>query len=276
MLRAPSFKVSHLQDHLCWESAHVVGYSLGGMVAIKLAALQPGRVLSLAIISSSLGGWHTIPLSLKAYRYVLSAMRDPRPATRAHVDLKFHFSRQTRKAWVRKTGWEGSQGCTLHAAVTPTRCARASHPTPPLTSLLIPQLGDRKQSRHEVLHEEYVTTQAVQTPQPLHAAAGQRSAYWSHSLSRAEADRIVAARIPTLCLHGRHDLVVRVSTAQKLAAMLHAPLVIMGAAHFLPRECGHEVNLFLESLILGQARQAERAHLDPSRHLASQVDVLRG
>lgn len=38
-----------LVDHLKIQKAHIVGYSLGGMVALKLAALHPNRVESVAL-----------------------------------------------------------------------------------------------------------------------------------------------------------------------------------------------------------------------------------
>ena len=41
--------VVRLMDHLKIEKAHIVGYSLGGMIALKLVAEHPDRVLSCAL-----------------------------------------------------------------------------------------------------------------------------------------------------------------------------------------------------------------------------------
>ena len=50
-----------LMDHLGWDSAHVVGVSMGGMIVQTMAIEQPGRVRSLTSIMSTLGkktvGW---------------------------------------------------------------------------------------------------------------------------------------------------------------------------------------------------------------------------
>ena len=41
-----------LMDHLGWDSAHVIGHSLGGLVALQLALLAKDRVRSLALLCS--------------------------------------------------------------------------------------------------------------------------------------------------------------------------------------------------------------------------------
>jgi pimeloyl-ACP methyl ester carboxylesterase len=100
--RCPCFEYGAwwVQDTLGWQSAHIVGFSLGGMVATKLAAAHPNRVDSLALIASSLGGWHAIPWAWKAWKYAFrllcSMEKEPGPQ-RAKYDVKFHFTRKALK-----------------------------------------------------------------------------------------------------------------------------------------------------------------------------------
>jgi pimeloyl-ACP methyl ester carboxylesterase len=60
-----------LLDHLGIERAHIVGVSMGGMIAQTIAARRPERVLSLTSIMSSTGSrWRGQP-ALKTYRQFL-------------------------------------------------------------------------------------------------------------------------------------------------------------------------------------------------------------
>ena len=50
-----------LMDHLGWDSAHIVGVSMGGMIVQTMAIAQPQRVRSMTSIMSTIGkrtvGW---------------------------------------------------------------------------------------------------------------------------------------------------------------------------------------------------------------------------
>jgi pimeloyl-ACP methyl ester carboxylesterase len=70
---------------------------------------------------------------------------------------------------------------------------------------------------------------------------GQMSAVWTHSLSRHERASLRGADFPRLCIHGRQDIVADPGFGEKLAADLAATMVMLEGAHFIPRECGHEV-----------------------------------
>jgi pimeloyl-ACP methyl ester carboxylesterase len=48
-----------------WASAHIVGHSLGGLVALALAQAAPGRVRSLSLLCTFAGGRDAAPLTLR-------------------------------------------------------------------------------------------------------------------------------------------------------------------------------------------------------------------
>ncbi|CAO2821325.1 unnamed protein product [Amaranthus hypochondriacus] len=82
-----------LMNHLGWKKAHVFGHSMGGMIACKLAALVPDRILSLALLNVTGGGFQCLPkldrLTLSvAVRFLLAKT----PEERAAVDLDTHYS----------------------------------------------------------------------------------------------------------------------------------------------------------------------------------------
>lgn len=84
-----------LLDHLGWTKAHVFGHSMGAMIACKLAAIAPNRILSLALLNATGGGFECLPkldrqmLSL-AYRF----LRAKTPEERAAVDLDTHYTKE--------------------------------------------------------------------------------------------------------------------------------------------------------------------------------------
>ena len=45
-----------LVDHLEWSQCHIVGISMGGMIALEFALLAPERILSLTLLSTHAGG----------------------------------------------------------------------------------------------------------------------------------------------------------------------------------------------------------------------------
>ncbi|CAM8900508.1 unnamed protein product [Rhodiola kirilowii] len=84
-----------LLDHLGWEKAHVFGHSMGAMIAIKLAAMAPNRILSLALLNVTGGGFECFPkIDMKTVSIAIRFLRAKTPEQRAAVDLDTHYTKE--------------------------------------------------------------------------------------------------------------------------------------------------------------------------------------
>lgn len=63
----------YLMNHLEWSEAHVIGISMGGMIAQELAVSHPKRVLTLSLIVTHFGSWHRVIPPLRGFPLFLRA-----------------------------------------------------------------------------------------------------------------------------------------------------------------------------------------------------------
>ncbi|TQD94566.1 hypothetical protein C1H46_019811 [Malus baccata] len=105
-----------LMDHLGWTEAHVFGHSMGefmfsaltelqtsdvnfvtttgAMIACKLAAMVPDRILSLALLNVTGGGFECLPrLDRQTLSIAVRFFKAKTPEQRAAVDLDTHYSK---------------------------------------------------------------------------------------------------------------------------------------------------------------------------------------
>ncbi|GIL91824.1 hypothetical protein Vretifemale_19411 [Volvox reticuliferus] len=194
-----------LMDHLGWRKAHVVGHSMGAMIASRLTLLAPGRVASLTLISTTGGGREAIPLNPRALlvglKGAFSRGRTFDPVKRAEVDLAFHFS-------------------------------------PKLLKTRDPVTG---RSVRDLLVDEYVATSKENGPQSREGEEGHLNAVMTHKLTASERQRLGAFGIPIKVIHGSEDILAELRHARRLARDLGAPLVVVDGAHFIPRDCAHQI-----------------------------------
>ncbi|KAK9905015.1 hypothetical protein WJX75_007824 [Coccomyxa subellipsoidea] len=209
-------------EHLKWAKVHVVGHSMGGMVATRLAAMAPERVASLTLISTTGGGTQSIPRSWRAVKYALQLANAKSAEDRAKVDLKLHFMKATLDEPDRKYG----------------------------------------RTRRELLYEEYVEgSKRGGIGQPKEGFEGQLRAIWDHQVTSREAATIVSAQIPVLVIHGRHDILAMPHFGEQLAHKLRAPCIMLEGAHFLTRERGPEVNQLIKHVVMHGRRLQDTRHL---------------
>ncbi|KAK7384914.1 hypothetical protein VNO78_30617 [Psophocarpus tetragonolobus] len=90
-----------LLDHLGWKKAHVFGHSMGAMIACKVAAMVPDRILSLALLNVTGGGFQCFPkLDRQTFSVAYRFLKAKTPEQRAAVDLDTHYSQEYLEEYV--------------------------------------------------------------------------------------------------------------------------------------------------------------------------------
>ncbi|MCA9564114.1 MAG: alpha/beta hydrolase [Myxococcales bacterium] len=98
-----------LMDHLGWSTAHVVGHSLGGLIAQEIAIAAPERVTSLVLASTFSRGRHITKMSGKmAWLSIKSMIGTKQSRRQAFIDMAF------------SKAWQGDRSTeALHEVVSP-------------------------------------------------------------------------------------------------------------------------------------------------------------
>lgn len=213
-------------DDLGWKRFHLVGFSMGGMISMKLAALYPDRLLSLSLLGATEGGWQTLPKSWRALKYAIRMAMASSLEQRSEMDIKFHFSKKTLKEKVTSTAGQ---------------------------SVL----------RRDCLYEEYLQEKESCDEQSKAGLNGQMHACWHHGISEKEYSKIRSSQIPMVVMHGREDLVAVARYGRRIASRLGSKFVEVDGGHLINRECAHDVSHELLRIFNDKATQAERKkHLD--------------
>lgn len=206
---------------LGWEQFHLIGFSMGGMISMKLASLYYDRLLSLSLLGVTEGGWQVLPRSWKALKYAIRMWMAKSAEERSIMDIKYHYSKKTLKEKVSVVG--GSSRLRKHC-----------------------------------LYEEYLEQKASCEGQTQEALNGQMIACWNNQMEDNDYERIHAANIPIVVLHGRQDLVAAPCYGRRIARKLGAKFVEIEGAHLITRECAHDVSHELLRIVSDCATEAER------------------
>ncbi|KAH7538247.1 hypothetical protein FEM48_Zijuj03G0179000 [Ziziphus jujuba var. spinosa] len=230
-----------LLDHLGWKKAHVFGHSMGGMIACKLAAMVPERVLSLALLNVTGGGFECFPkFDRQTLSIAIRFLRAKTPEQRAAVDLDTHYSKMR---LLKKTVVETTLTITLNNNVQ---------------EYLEEYVGSA--TRRAILYQEYVKGITATGMQSNYGFEGQINACWTHKVTRTEIELIRSAGFLVSVIHGRYDVIAQISHARRLAEKLHpvARMVDLHGGHLVSHERTEEVNKALMELI-----EASKLHMKP-------------
>ncbi|MFI2563462.1 alpha/beta fold hydrolase [Paenarthrobacter sp. NPDC018779] len=141
-------------DHLGIERVHVVGRSLGGMIAQTIAATEPDRVLSLTSIYSTTGSRKVGQPAASTIRLLMGPdARNRTEAVRAHLRITRHIAGKeypiddAAEAAIAARGWDRSAGDLAAGSARQIQAIQlAGDRTPELARITAPTLvinGDR-------------------------------------------------------------------------------------------------------------------------------------
>lgn len=142
-------------DHLGIDRVHLVGRSMGGMIAQTIAATEPGRVLSLTSIYSTTGSTKVgQPAKSTIWKLVFAPEAKTRTdAVRAHLRITQHIAGtgypmdDAVEAAIAATGWDRSAGDPAAGVARQIQAIQLSGDrTPQLRTITAPTLvihGDR-------------------------------------------------------------------------------------------------------------------------------------
>ncbi|KAB5524094.1 hypothetical protein DKX38_021843 [Salix brachista] len=261
-----------LMDHLGWRKAHVFGHSMGAMIACKLAAMVPDRVLSLALLNVTGGGFECLPkatqnsvcrhLYTKAtqlggfYRYVTHLKQCNLLADDQAKELKMQFTSLDHRTisvairFLKAKTPEQRAAVDLDTHYTKFCDCKNSHDVYfDVQEYLDEYVGPS--TRRAILYQEYVKSISSTGMQSSYGFDGQVNACWTHKMTRTEIELIRSAGFLVSVMHGRHDIIAPIYYARRLAEKLLpvARMVDLHGGHLVSHERTKEVNQALHELI---------------------------
>ena len=230
--------VAGVMDHLGWERAHVMGHSMGSMIATRFAAAHPHRVRSLTLISTSGGGLDFIPPWKGIKMMLWFLLQRQTVQARADFDLMCHFT----KKWMRHHVPHDVPDSPALKNVRPEE-------------LLTVGAGDFSPvtTRRQSLRSEYIrSSEEGVTAQKPEGLNGQLHAVLRHKVTDRDIRLLKQYDFPISLIHGTKDKIVSLKAGQKLAKRLgnRAQMLQVYGAHFVHRECTAEVNAAIQLQVL--------------------------
>jgi pimeloyl-ACP methyl ester carboxylesterase len=236
--------------HLCWDDVHVVGISMGGMIAMELA-LRLGGGSTAASKSSNTSSSSSPSLSTSSSCRLLSlalavthagGLTAIAPFTGLWGMLTNMFKPQTEKA------------VPLMKILYSERFLESKCPT------------DESKTNLEVVAQAYLDRVLNEPVMQLEGLKGHLRAVSTHYVSKTRLKQIKDMDIPIVVMTGTIDHLVRPSNSKKLAQVLEPAefLIFEGAGHAINIECFDEFHAAVLRNIKRAVEAADRTESENS------------
>ena len=234
-------------DAVGWKAEEValVGHSMGGMVAQRMAYLRPQQVRMLGLLATHAGGWFDWWPSWSMLRGLGRALwnRFDKAAV-THVNLDWHYSERYLEEVVRKE--------TENGIVIKRRDAYFERYMGTVVEDFeqMQVSDDNKEQRKEDVDSEEEEVEKVAVSAEKESAGsllGHLKAAFGHKLEEEEARILrMCRKIRTIVMYGRDDGVIASSSSQTLANFLEADREVeVEGRHFIADESQHKINQVL-------------------------------
>jgi pimeloyl-ACP methyl ester carboxylesterase len=202
--------VLELLNHLGWDRFHLVGLSMGGMIALELSFLVLERLQSLSLLVTHSGGvTGIVPLMTVGY-----VMRNWRPYRDHDEWTEFLIPLLYSKKWLAKKYVDDS-------------------------GLVSPSL-----TNHDVARAELIQIRQDEGVESVAGVLGQIGACLRHYISFARLQILRESGVPTMIMTGDKDKLVRFQNSFILRDALQPRKFVLlnGAGHMIHEECAQKVN----------------------------------
>lgn len=222
--------VWNIVTYLGRRKAHLIGFSMGGMIAAKAASMYPERVLSLTLLSTPKYGMCLMSFLWNFFRKLAHILPrcifKPCPLCRQggckemmqHVRIFFEIYFKYSEYYL--------------LGLTATTEDNAS---------LVQRWRWVERQQQE---EKY-------SPPPFMSLSGQMRAVLFHRTSHKEIVQIRSCSFPVLCIAGKYDRLVSEKYCRNFAHELNGHYVVLPGAHYIIEECAEQlhllISLFLEN-----------------------------
>jgi len=207
--------------YLEWDKlkVHLVGNSLGGMIAQELATMSPSSLASLTLIATHAGGLNAYIPPWKAMMTLIKQLYAKHEREQVRIVLETVFSHE----------YLAKPGCKEHLSIIDD-----AQECPTIADFYIDSI---LREFHGVFAKE----------NPVGLLMQQMSAVLTHFVSNKRLYSL-RRRFPVLVMTGSNDLIIHSSHSIEIAKAMDAELKIFdGVGHALTEECLDEINTSLRT-----------------------------